>query len=218
LPPRESEHALSTPRPRRPALRASLDGRVPGTGSVSGDPGERRELAHATAAAVLAAARSGGSAPPVDLVERLGGLDVLVELWRDAERGSLPATLLTLHLLRAWCRGSGAEAARLYRAGHADAEVADVVVGVVSPPGPEDLAAVADAVLTSTYTGDLGVALDRAAAFCEVIATGRRAQAHSRAGDDAEEATRQLRLAAGNDRAATDLRAAAGAWRAGVLH
>ena len=39
-------------------------------------------------------------------------------------------------------------------------------------PGPADVRAVADAVLSGVYTGDLAVALERAAAFCQVLATG----------------------------------------------
>ena len=165
---------------------------------------------------MLRAARSGGP-PPIDLVERLGGLDELTTLWRHAEPATLPASLLTLHLLRAWCRTHGAEAARLYRLALPRAEVSHAVVGVVEPPGPQDMAVLADAVLTSTYRDDLAIALERAAAFCAVIGAGREVEAHDRAGDDPDEATRQLRLAAGNARAARDLTRAAAAWRAGNL-
>lgn len=180
------------------------------------DPARQIELAHDTAWAVLRAARTGAQAP-VDLVERMGGLDELTTLWRHAEPATLPASLLTLHLLRAWCRTQGAEAARIYRAGLPRAEVSHAVVGVVEPPGPQDMADLADAVLTSTYRDDLAIALERAAAFCAVIGAGRESEAHDRAGDDPEEATRQLRLAAGNARAARDLARAANAWRAGKL-
>lgn len=205
---------MTSPRPRRPVPRASLDG-VASAGTD--DPAATVELAHATAAAVLRAGRRVDSDVPVDLVERLGGLDELAALWQDAEPGTLPATLLTLYLLREWCRGSGAEAARLYREGQHPAEVDHAVAGVVAPPGPADVAVLADAVLHSTYRGDLAVALERAAAFSRVVGAGRRAVAHSRAVDDADDATRQLRLATGNDRAARDLEQAARAWRAGTL-
>lgn len=208
---------MSAPTPKRPVVRASMDNEMSGYDGVGGDPARRVELAHTTAAAVLRAARDGDVVAPVDLVERIGGIEVLAELWRDAEAGSLPATLLTLHLLRTWCRQSGTEAARLYGIGVVREEVASVVAGVVLPPGPRDVADVADAVLTSTYAGDLAVALERAAAFSTVVASGRRSVAHDRAGDDPTEATRQLRLAVGNDRCARDLTQAARAWRAGAL-
>jgi hypothetical protein len=202
---------LTPPRPHRPVLSGAIDPADPGA-----DPARQVELAHDTAWAVLRAARTGGEAP-VDLVERLGGLDELTALWRHAEPGTLPSSLLTLHVLRAWCRAQGAEAARLYRAGLRRAEVSHVVAGVVEPPGPQDIADLADAVLTSTYRDDLAIALERAAAFCAVIGAGREADAHDRAGDDPDEATRQLRLATGNARAARDLGRAAAAWRAGAL-
>ena len=195
-----------------------MDQEISGYDSVGGDPARRVELAHVTAGAVLRASREGSVEAPVDLVERIGGIEVLAELWRDAEAGTLPATLLTLHLLRTWCRQSGSEAARLYGIGVVREEVAHVVAGVALPPGPDDVASVADAVLTSTYAGDLAVALERAAAFSIVVASGRRSVAHDRAGDDAIEATRQLRLAEGNDRCARDLTQAARAWRAGQLN
>ena len=46
------------------------------------------------------------------------------------------------------------------------------VAGVADAPGPADVRAVADAVLSGVYAGDLAVALERAAAFCQVLATG----------------------------------------------
>jgi hypothetical protein len=205
---------VSNPPHRRPSLRSGFDDTASDDGWGEAD---RSALAHRTAAAVLNAARSGETDPPVDLVERLGGLETVAELWQHAEPGSLPRTLLALHLLRAWCRGNGREAARLYREGLVQAEVDHAVAGVVSPPGPEDVAAVADAVLTSTYSGDLAVALERAAAFCLVVGSGRRSEAHTLAGSDPAEATRQLRLAEGNARAARDLTLAAKSWRAGTL-
>jgi hypothetical protein len=182
------------------------------------DPAARSELAHRSAEAVLRRGREGPGDPPLDLVERLGGLDALAALWQDAEPGTLPATLLTLYLLREWCRGSGGEAARLYRLGSARAEVASVVAGAADPPGPADMLALADAILGSTYRGDLAVALERAAAFADVVAAGRSADASDRAADDPEEATRQLRLARAGTRAAAALRRAARDWRAGQLH
>jgi hypothetical protein len=205
------EDQLNAPRPTRPVLSGSLE-----PVDAGADPARQIELAHETAWAVLRAAHDGGLAP-IDLVERLGGLDELTTLWRHAEPATLPSSLLTLHVLRAWCRTQGAEAARLYRAGLIRAEVSHAVAGVVDPPQPQDVADLADAVLTSTYRDDLATALDRAAAFCAVIGAGRESDAHDRAGDDPVEATRQLRLAAGNARAARDLTRAAKAWRAGTL-
>ncbi len=197
---------------RRPALRASWEttGRAP---SAADDPGVRRDMAHATAAALLEAGRSGGCSPDrlVGLVDHIG-LEDIAELWRDAGPETLPGALWRLYLLRTWCREQGGPAARLYRAGRAVAAVADVVAGVAEPPGPAEMADLGDAVLSGVYRGDLGVALDRAAAFCRVIAAGRGLCAEEPATERAE-----VRLAAGNLRAADQLERAAAAWRAGAL-
>jgi len=199
--------------PRRPELRGGF-GQTPDPDDVG--PGRREEVAHATAAAVLRRGREPGAEPPLDLVERVGLTD-LADLWRDSAPGTLPGALWTLYLLRTWCVADGAEAARLFALGSLEADVERVVAGVVEPPGPHDVLALADAVLTSTFRGDVAIAFERAAAFDRVIAAGRRSNAHDRAADDPDEATRQLRLAQGNLRGAAGLEAAARAFRDGTL-
>jgi len=203
-------------RPRRPTTRASFD-------SVTGapDPAERSALAHETAAAIV---RLGRSKDDDELTTRLVGLadevglDALSELWRDSSAESLPGTLWALYLLRTWVRRSGREAARVYAAGRCAAEVADVVAGVAEPPGPQEMADLGDAVLTSVFDGDLAVALDRAAAFSRVVGAGRLALADDadEHGDDVE-AARQTRLASGNIKMADQLSRAARLWRADTL-
>jgi hypothetical protein len=115
------------------------------------------------------------------------------------------------------CSG-GEDAARVYAAGRPVAEVADAVAGVAEPPGPEEMAALGDAVLTSVFDGDLAVALERGAAFSRVVAAGRLSLADDadEHGDDTE-AARQTRLASGNVRMADQLTQAARMWRAGTL-
>ena len=68
-----------------------------------------------------------------------------------------------------------------------------------------------DAVLTSAFDGDFAVALERAAAFCRVVAAGRAHLADDCTDED--EATRQTRLADGNLRMAQELEHAALLWR-----
>lgn len=202
--------------PRRPAIR-------PGFDDVMGDvdPADRSALAHETAAAIV---RIGRAEDDRDRIARLVtladdvGLDALADLWQDSLPDSLPGTLWSVYLLRTWVRGSGDEAARVYAAGRASAEVASVVAGVEEPPGPQEVAELGDAVLTSVFDGDLAVALDRAAAFCQVIGAGRL-----RLADDADdcgdhdEAARQTRLAAGNQKMAEQLSRSARLWRADTL-
>jgi hypothetical protein len=198
-------------RPRRPLTRGDWE-QTPA--HPADDPGMRRELAHATAGAVLAAARRDPDVSDdlLRLAETLG-LDELAELWRDAGARTLPGTLWTLYLLRTWCRQDDGSAVRLFRAGRPVADVSGAIAGVAEPPGPQELADLGDAVLRGFYSGDLAVALERAAAFSRVVSAGRVELA-----DDGPDGEAQLRLAAGNLACAEQLEEAARAWRAGSLH
>ncbi len=203
---------MTDQQPRRPHLRGDW-GQTPCPLGAD-EPGARRELAHATASAVLAAGRA--DADRVDGLLRVAesvGLAELAELWRDAGPRTLPGALWTLYLLRTWCRLQGEDAARLFRAGRTVADVPAAVAGVQEPPGPRDIADLGDAVLRGAYEGDFAVALERAAAFSRVVSAGRVALA----GDTAE-GQDQLRLAAGNLTCAEQLEDSARAWREGALH
>jgi hypothetical protein len=197
-------------RPSRPLLR-------PGWTELPGDPdpADRAMVAHATAAAVLRVGRDEG--PDPERTRRLIGLaddvgiDDIATLWCDAGAGTLPGTLWSLYLLRTWVHRDGVEAARLFAAGQRVAEVSTAVAGVAEPPGPHEVAEMGDAVLTSAFDGDFAVALERAAAFCRVVATGRAHLADDCTDED--EATRQTRLADGNLRMAQELEHAALLWR-----
>jgi len=70
-------------------------------------------------------------------------------------------------------------------------------------------------VLTSAFDGDFAIALERAAAFCRVVAAGRAYLADDCTDED--EAVRQTRLADGNLRMAQELEHAAALWRDGDL-
>lgn len=196
---------------RRPQLRPDMPDLL-----GDPDPADRTAVAHATAAAVLQAARSEPGATPrlLDLADRIG-LDEIAELWRGSGPDTLPGTLWSLYLLRSWVHRNGAEAARVFAAGERVAEVSTAVAGVAHPPGPDEVAALGDAVLTSAFTGDFAVALERAAAFCRVVAAGR---AHSADDLPEEEGARQTRLAKGNLRMAEELEHAAALWRRNDLH
>jgi hypothetical protein len=208
----------SAPRPRRPALSADLVASF--ADALAGEPAVRSELASATAAAVVSAGRAAESSTDepagtpeqfVTLADRIG-LETLAELWRDAEPGSLPGSLWTLYLLRTWCRDNAEEVARLWRAGRPYAPADEVVAGVADDADPGAMLALADAVLAGAYRGDFAVALERAAAFFRVVATGRRESAAPGAdGDEARDRADR------NDRAADGLATAALRWREGVL-
>lgn len=201
-------------RPLRPLLSGSVPD-IPG----DPDPADRVAVAHATAAAVLRVGRGEGDDPErtrrlVGLADDIG-LDEIADLWRDAGPETLPGTLWSLYLLRTWVHRDGVDAARLFHAGQRVAEVANAVAGVADPPGPREVAALGDAVLTSAFDGDFAVALERAAAFCRVVAAGRAHLADDTADD--QEGLRQTRLAQGNLRMAEELERSALLWRNGQL-
>lgn len=199
-------------RPRRPAMLgpAALD-----TFGGGADPAALAEAAHGTAFAIVSAGRSADdpavTARLVRLVED-HGLDTIADLWAGRPARSLPGALWRLYVVREWVRHDAAGASRDYTAGHTVAQVPHVVAGVAAPPGAEEVRALADAVLTGVYRGELDVALERAAAFCRVVVAGRALRADDEPDPDAAETS--TRRAASLQQTAEDLEAAARSWRA----
>ena len=107
---------------------------------------------------------------------------------------------------------NGEEVTRLWRAGRPYAPADEVVAGVSEAADPEAIEALADAVLHGAYLGDFDVALERAAAFFRVIATGRREGAAP-----GPEGERERRMAERNDEVADGLMVAALNWRKNPL-
>jgi len=203
-------------RPRRPVLvDPSTDWQPGGV-----DPALRAEVAHTTAAALV---RRGRASDDPDVLVRLlalvetEGLDVVAALWADSPADSLPGALWRLYVLREWVRRDPRTVADRYRLGVDAAPVHGAVAGVVTPPGPADVRAVADAVLSGVYTGDLATALDRAAAFCRVLATGAAFDADHLDTVDPGAADRLTRGASSLVRTADELAHAGTLWRAGRL-
>lgn len=174
------------------------------------DPAQAAEAAHAAALTVVEAgrrdARPGTTARLVRLVDDLG-IDTLAELWSRRPARSLPGALWRLYMLREWVQRRPETAAREYSAGMAVAPVPHVVAGIAEPPGTDEVIALVDRILGGVFDADLAVALERAGAFCRVVATGR---AHLEDGD--------VEAAALMVTTAEDLEASAGLWRSGVLH
>ena len=200
------------PRPRRPALLGPNALDTFGGGQA---PAALAEAAHASAAAIVDAGR--GSDDPevtarlVRLVDE-HGLDTIADLWAGRPARSLPGALWRLYVVREWVRRDAVGAAHDYAAGFALAQVPHVIAGVAQPPGPEQVRDLADAVLTGVYAGDLAVALERAGAFCRVVAAGRALRADDE--PDPAAATTSTRRAASLLQTADDLENAARAWRA----
>ena len=109
------------------------------------------------------------------------------------------------------------QASREYTAGIRCADVAHAVAGIAGPPRPEELQRVADQILTGVFEGDLAVALERASAFCSVVAAGRAELAHDRDHVDPDGASDLTRTALAMLTTGEDLRACARLWRAGEL-
>ena len=204
--------------PRRPAFFSPAAMETQG-GTVP-DPAQVTEIAHETAAVLVGTGRAAEDPALterlVSLVDELG-LSTVAELWADRPARSLPGALWRLYALREWVQRSPDEASADYAAGMRFTDVNHVVAGVAEPPGPAELQALTDAVLRGVFSGDLDLALQRAAAFCRVVAAGRADRAHSTDVTDREAAGRQTRRAANMLTTAEDLEAGAHLWRAGEL-
>lgn len=184
------------------------------------DPTAGAEVAHLTAAAVVHRGRAARDPEVVDRLVHLvetEGLDTVAALWSSSPPGTLPGALWRMYALRERVRRDATRTADRYRAGIARAEVHDVVAGVAGLPGAQEVQEVLDAVLSGVFEGDLAVALERAAAFCRVLAVGTALDADHVADSDTDLAGRITRGAGSLVRTAEELERAAGQWRAGTL-
>ncbi|GAA3213682.1 DNA-directed RNA polymerase subunit beta [Microbacterium terregens] len=181
------------------------------------DPAEVSRVAHSTAQALLARARSD---PNGEVIDRLvaftdeHGIDDIAELWSRSPARSLPGALWRLYLIQLMIHDDPHTAALLYERGRNEIVSADpVVAGAPNPAGPEELVDLVDTILRGLFQGDFAVALDRAAAFCRVQASGATHLADDYESTEPDRAsaltTRALRLAD----YATDLAACASLWR-----
>lgn len=226
------------PRPgprRRPAMLepAAADTQVGGV-----DPAELVEAAHATAEALVRHGQNGDDEITARLVTLTDehGIDEVALLWASRPADSLPGALWRLYALRAGIRRQSELIARAFEVGRHRAPVPEAVAGVADPPGPNEVRALADAVLAGAFSGDLGMALDRAAAFCRVVSIGwalladdlivtagsaSTTAAGVRSPDsvvDSDDAATLTRRACDLLRTGTQLESAARRWRSGSLH
>ena len=167
-----------SPRPARPG---QLDQLMADNIAGGADPAQISEMSHASAAALLDRVHHTQDAQLVrrvlTLVDR-EGVDVIAELWSHAEPDSLPGILWRLYLLRSWMRKNRESIARLWRVGEPVATTASAIAGVDQAPTEDDIARTADSILAGAFTGDFAVAMERAAAFTDVVALGLRIEAH----------------------------------------
>lgn len=193
--------------PRRPSLRdpAALEA----LGRPS-DPIAELHAAHETAAVLVHAGRAADdpavTARLVAIADEIG-LATLADLWASRPARTLPGALWRLYLLREWVGADPQGAAREYAAGIRFTEPNHAVAGV-DPPGPDEVRRVADEILHGVFAGDFALALERAAAFCHVVASGRA---------DVTVGAKAVLQAGRLQTMATDLAASARLWRAGQL-
>lgn len=212
----------------------SIDAHVAGPDQL-----ELVEMAHRSAAVLVDRGRSNEDpdvrAKLIDLPQTVG-LATLAEVWSARPARTLPGALWRLYVLQEWVQRSPEVVADAFSAGAAHAEVYRVISGVVEPPRPEDLRELSHQILHGVFEGDLDVALERAAAFCHVAATGLAVQhgedlgggfeeagpAHDAEGPTAQRADSErssaLRRAARLQDTAADLQACARLWLRGELH
>ncbi|WP_311259604.1 DNA-directed RNA polymerase subunit beta [Microbacterium sp. WCS2018Hpa-9] len=187
----------------------------------SHDPAEETRVAHATASALLTRVRadeSGVSADRLVAFTDEHGIDEIAELWSKAPARTLPGALWRLYILQLAIHDDPHTAALLYERGRVELASVDVVIaGAPVPANPDELVALIDTILRGAFRGDFAVALDRAAAFCRVQASGATHMADDYEATEPSRAseltTRALRLSS----YARDLSASAVLWRSGAL-
>ena len=185
------------------------------------DPAQILRVARDTAAALVTRARDSDD-PAV--LERLVaytdelGIDALAELWARSTPTSLPGALWRIYLIRVMIRQNPDDTAYLFQRGSEILSSIDTVVaGAPMPTGPDEIIELADQILRGLFRGDLAVALDRAAAFCRVSASGAASVADDVELIDGPRAsqltTRALRLST----TAAELVSCARLWRSDSL-
>lgn len=185
------------------------------------DPAKISRVAHETAQALLTRVRTD---PDPEIVERLvaytdeNGIDAVAELWSRATPRSLPGALWRMYLIRLLIRQDPEGTAYLYQRGIDVVRTIDpVVAGAAVPTGPAEIITLADEILRGVFTGDFAVALDRAAAYCRVTATGCTSVADDHEATEphrsSELTTRALRFST----TAAEFTACARLWRADSL-
>jgi hypothetical protein len=159
------------------------------------DPAETSRIAHETAVALLARVRTD---PDPGVIDRLvayteeHGIDAIAELWSRATPRSLPGALWRIYLLQLMIREDPESASYLFTRGTEIMQTIDpVVAGAPIPAGPTEIVTLADQILRGLFEGDFAVALERAAAFCRVSASGAASVADDA---DAAEPVRSLDL------------------------
>lgn len=187
----------------------------------SDDPAVAHRLAHDTAWALLDRVRHGSDPALVERVISIAdtaALDDIAELWSDAAPQSLAGMLWRLYLIREVIRSNSEETVDLFRIGYSEAKTIDpVVVGVPAPVQPDVMSELADEILRGVFSADLADALDRAAAFANIMSMGCSALALDREPVDEAHAHSLTQRSLRYSLFADDFSAGAKLWRSGSL-
>lgn len=147
-----------------------------------------------------------------------GGIDDIAELWASAHEHSLAGALWRLYLIRSAVTAEPEMSAVTYARGAAHSHTVDpVIAGATDPVTPTSVAEMCDEILRGAFSGDLGIALDRAWAYCRVMARGALQLADDRDGAEDADAARLTQRAYRYTQMAESLQVCARLWRDGSL-
>ena len=140
------------------------------------DPALVSAVAHEVARALLSRVRADENGIALERAMAYvdeNGLDDLAELWSATSAHSLPGALWRLYVVRDLIHRQASEMSVLYARGADTLHTVDpVIAGAPTPAGPDEMNALADDILRGVFAGDFADALERAAAFCTVVAAG----------------------------------------------
>ncbi|MCS5730664.1 DNA-directed RNA polymerase subunit beta [Herbiconiux moechotypicola] len=185
------------------------------------DPATINRVAHETATALLSRVRSD---PHPEVIGRLltftddHGIDAIAELWARASAHSLPGSLWRIYLLRVLIRQDPQNAGYVFERGaEAIPSIDPVIAGAETPTGPKEITELADRILRGLFEGDFAVALERAAAFCHIMAHGCATLADDAEFGSPEQATVLTTRALRFETIGDELHQSAALWRHDAL-
>ncbi|WP_353987389.1 DNA-directed RNA polymerase subunit beta [Ruicaihuangia caeni] len=185
------------------------------------DPAETLRVAHDTANALLERVRNGADPAIIDRVVAYTdehGIDALAELWARTSATTLPGALWRLYLLRAAVRQDPEHASVQFQRGTEVLGTIDAAVaGAQQPTGPAEIAELADRILRGVFTGDFGVALDRAVSFCRLMSAGATSMADDQELVNPQRASALTQRGLRYSSTALELADCARLWRKGSL-
>ncbi|MGV8852762.1 MAG: DNA-directed RNA polymerase subunit beta [Rhodoglobus sp.] len=185
------------------------------------DPAQIMRAAHDTAHALIDGARDTDDPAVLERIVAYTdehGIDAIAELWSRSSVGSLPGALWRIYLLRAVIQQDAVGTSLLFQRGIETLRTIDAAVtGAINPTGPDEIKELADQILRGLFRGDFGVALDRAASFSRILASGAGSIADDQELLDPTRASELTTRADRYSRTADEFATCAKLYRAGAL-